>query len=67
MNRQHPSNPIAAVGVVVTDQDRVLLVQRGKAPRKGIWTLPGGAIELGEKSASKIVIEPAGIFCDVIL
>jgi ADP-ribose pyrophosphatase YjhB (NUDIX family) len=28
--------------------DRLLLIQRGKEPRKGEWTLPGGAVELGE-------------------
>jgi ADP-ribose pyrophosphatase YjhB (NUDIX family) len=26
----------------------LLLIQRGKEPRKGEWTLPGGAVELGE-------------------
>jgi len=36
------------VGGIVFDRDRVLLVERGKEPLKGYWSLPGGALELGE-------------------
>lgn len=54
MSRQHPTKPVAAVGVVVTHQEKVLLVRRSQAPRKGIWTLPGGAIELGETAKEAI-------------
>lgn len=46
--RQYPERPIAAVGAVILDGDRVLLVQRGQEPLKGEWSLPGGAVELGE-------------------
>ncbi len=34
--------------MVALDQDRVLLVRRGKQPRLGEWSIPGGAVELGE-------------------
>ena len=37
-----------AVGAVILDGDRVLLVQRGQEPLKGEWSLPGGAVEIGE-------------------
>jgi len=37
-----------AVGGVILDDDRVLLVQRGQEPLKGEWSLPGGAVEVGE-------------------
>lgn len=40
--------PVLAVGAVVVDHGRVLLVQRGREPSKGKWSLPGGALELGE-------------------
>ena len=43
MHRQYPSRPILGVGVVVWHDDRVLLVRRNKAPRRGQWSLPGGA------------------------
>lgn len=46
--RNYPDRPIVAVGAVVLDEDRVLLVQRGQEPLKGAWSLPGGAVELGE-------------------
>jgi 8-oxo-dGTP diphosphatase len=46
--RKYPERPIAAVGAVILDRDRVLLVQRGQEPLKGEWSLPGGAVEIGE-------------------
>ncbi len=33
---------------MVVDGDRVLLVRRGHEPLKGEWSIPGGAVELGE-------------------
>jgi len=47
-SRRHPERPIAAVGAVILDGDRVLLVKRGQEPLKGEWSLPGGAVESGE-------------------
>jgi len=64
MNREHPQKPVAAVGVVVTHNKKVLLVQRGKAPCKGVWTLPGGGIELGE-TAKEAVIREIKEECDI--
>jgi 8-oxo-dGTP diphosphatase len=46
--RKYPERPIVAVGAVILDGDRVLLVQRGQEPLKGEWSLPGGAVEVGE-------------------
>ena len=46
--RRHPDRPIVAVGAVVLDGGRVLLVKRGQEPLKGQWSLPGGAVEVGE-------------------
>src|SRR5216684_715661 len=46
--RRHPERPIVAVGAVILDGDRVLLVKRGQEPLKGEWSLPGGAVEIGE-------------------
>jgi mutator protein MutT len=39
---------LSAAGVVVDDGGRVLLIRRGKAPDLGEWSIPGGAVELGE-------------------
>ena len=46
--REYPERPIVGVGAVVIDEGRVVLVQRGHEPLKGEWSLPGGAVELGE-------------------
>jgi 8-oxo-dGTP diphosphatase len=40
--------PIPAVGVICFKDADVLLIQRGKPPRQGEWSLPGGRIEPGE-------------------
>ncbi len=50
MQREFPKAPIAGVGAVVLDDvQRVLLVRRGQEPLLGEWSLPGGALELGER------------------
>jgi 8-oxo-dGTP diphosphatase len=57
MEREFPEVPRLAVGAVVVDQGRVLLVRRGQEPLKGHWSLPGGALELGESLADGLVRE----------
>ncbi len=42
--------PVPAVGVVCLRGDSVLLIRRGKPPRQGEWSLPGGRIEPGERA-----------------
>ena len=50
MKRVYPEAPIAAVsGVVFDSQGKVLLAQRGRAPAKGKWSLPGGVVHVGEE------------------
>jgi 8-oxo-dGTP diphosphatase len=48
MKRLYPDQPIVGVGAVVFKGDEVLLVRRGKDPGYGEWSLPGGAVEVGE-------------------
>ncbi len=48
MKREYPLAPVVAVGVIIQDGDRIVLVRRDKEPSKGLWTFPGGAVELGE-------------------
>jgi mutator protein MutT len=55
--REFPARPIVGVGAVVFDADRVLLVKRGREPLKGEWSLPGGAVEVGETLGDAIVRE----------
>lgn len=51
------SKPVPAVGVACLKDDQVLLIRRGKAPRLGEWTLPGGRIEPGERAVEAALRE----------
>ncbi len=57
MRREYPEAPIVGVGAVVIDGENVLLVRRGQEPLKGEWSLPGGALELGETLQEGVVRE----------
>jgi 8-oxo-dGTP diphosphatase len=46
--RRYPDRPFVAVGTIVVRDGRVLLAQRGKEPSYGLWSLPGGAVDVGE-------------------
>lgn len=48
MSRRYPSRPVVGVGAIITDGPRVLLVRRGREPSQGLWSIPGGVLELGE-------------------
>jgi ADP-ribose pyrophosphatase YjhB (NUDIX family) len=55
--RAYPDRPIVSVGAVVIEDGRVLLVRRGNEPLKGEWSLPGGAVELGETLEGALIRE----------
>ena len=47
-DRRYPDRPFVGVGAVLVSDGRVLLVKRGREPLAGQWSLPGGAVEVGE-------------------
>lgn len=49
--------PVVAVGAIVVDHDRLLLVRRGRGPAQGYWSVPGGRVELGETLAEAVTRE----------
>ena len=62
--RRYPRHPILGVGAIIFRRDRVLLVERGKPPLKGYWSLPGGAVETGERLEEGVrreVLEETGL------
>jgi 8-oxo-dGTP diphosphatase len=56
-SRQYPDRPFVGVGAVIVESGRVLLVKRGSEPLKGHWSLPGGAVEVGETLEACVVRE----------
>jgi ADP-ribose pyrophosphatase YjhB (NUDIX family) len=59
----HYENPLNVVGTLPVWEDRVLLCRRNIEPRRGLWTLPAGFMELGESTvegALRETIEEAG-------
>jgi mutator protein MutT len=57
MGRHYPAMPVLSVAGVVMAGGQVLLVKRGQAPAKGIWSIPGGAVEVGETLHEALVRE----------
>ena len=57
--RAYPDRPFVGVGAVIVDDGRVLLVKRKYEPLAGRWSLPGGAVEVGETLEESIAREMA--------
>jgi len=67
--RRYPERPFVGVGVVVWRDQSVLLIERGRPPRQGQWSLPGGVQQLGEtvfEAARREVREETGLEIEVV-
>jgi 8-oxo-dGTP diphosphatase len=60
--------PVVGVGVVLIDEDRILLIKRGREPGRGLWAVPGGKVHLGEpmkEAARREMLEETGLEVEV--
>src|SRR5205823_1571233 len=62
--RAYPERPFLAVSAAIVRDGKVLVVRRARAPGNGLFTLPGGVVELGEtleQAITREVREETGI------
>ena len=66
--RQYPDRPFVGVGAVIVQHGKVVLVRRKYEPLAGRWSLPGGAVEVGEtleESVAREMEEETGLLVEV--
>lgn len=64
MKRDYPDRPIVGVGAVIVEGGRAVVVRRASEPLKGEWSIPGGALELGEtlrEGTAREALEETGL------
>jgi len=55
--RTYPTRPFLAVSAAIFSDGRVLIVRRARPPANGLYTLPGGGVELGETLEQAVIRE----------
>lgn len=69
--RSYPDRPFLAVSAAILRAGKILLVRRARAPAQGLFSLPGGVVEVGETLTQAVIrevreetglaIEPVGL------
>jgi 8-oxo-dGTP diphosphatase len=57
--RSYPERPFLAVSAAIVREGKFLVVRRARAPANGLFSLPGGVVELGERLMDAVVREIA--------
>ncbi len=55
--RSYPQRPFLAVSAAIVRGDKLLVVRRARPPAQGVYTLPGGVVELGETLVEAVARE----------
>jgi 8-oxo-dGTP diphosphatase len=66
--RMYPDRPYVGVGAVIVHEGRAVLVKRRYEPLAGKWSIPGGAVEVGETLEACVVremLEETGFIVEV--
>jgi ADP-ribose pyrophosphatase YjhB (NUDIX family) len=67
--RLYPEKPLVGIGVLIKDDDRYLLIKRVAEPDAGLWSVPGGMVELGERAAEaakREALEETGLDVEIV-
>jgi 8-oxo-dGTP diphosphatase len=69
--RVYPKRPFLAVSAAIFRDGKVLIVRRARKPALGVYTLPGGGVEIGEtlieavsrevREETALAVEPVGL------
>ena len=68
-DRLYPQRPILAVSAAVFRDGRVLVARRAREPMIGRFSLPGGAVEIGEtlnEAVARELWEEVGVEAEVV-
>ena len=68
-DRLYPPRPILAVSLAVFREGRVLIARRAQAPLRGLYSLPGGVVEIGEtlrEAALRELDEEVGVNAEIV-
>ena len=68
-DRLYPIRPILAASTAVFRDGKVLIARRARAPMAGVYSLPGGAVEVGEtlrQAAARELAEEVGVEAEIL-
>jgi 8-oxo-dGTP diphosphatase len=55
--RSYPQRPFLAVSAAIVRGGKILVVRRARPPANGLYTLPGGVVEIGETLTEAVARE----------
>jgi 8-oxo-dGTP diphosphatase len=55
--RAYPQRPFLAVSAAIVRDGKILVVRRARPPAQGVFTLPGGVVEIGETLVEAVARE----------